>query len=79
MDENVINRYAFDIFSRARILEAEFKVFVAKQFFDELSEERKKDRSVVIHNLANINDKKRDLEKLKAQIEEFKKEKGITN
>jgi len=78
MDENIINQYAFEIFSRARILEAEFKVFVAEQFFAEIPEERK-NTSVIIHNQANINEKKRDLEKLKSQIEEFKQKKGINN
>ena len=78
MDEKLINQFAFEIFSRARILEAEFKVFVAEQFFAEIPEE-KKDTSVVVHNLANINQKKNDLEKLKAQLEEFRKQKEINN
>jgi isoleucyl-tRNA synthetase len=74
MDEKIINQYAFEIFSRAIILEAEFKVFVAEQFFAEIPEERK-DQSVIIHNMANINGKKKDLEKLKSQIEKFRQQK----
>jgi hypothetical protein len=78
MDKKLIDQYAFEIFSKARIFEAEFKVFQAEQFFAEIPEERK-NTSVVIHNQANINEKKRDLEKLQSQIEQFKKEKEITN
>lgn len=78
MDDKLINQYAFEIFSRARIFEAEFKVFQAEQFFAEIPEERK-NTSVVILNQANINEKKRDLEELKSQLKQFKKEKEIIN
>ena len=78
MDENTINQYAFEIFSRARIFESEFKVFQAEQKLANLPEQHRSEMTI-IQNEASINAHKCDLEKRQTQLQQFKESKEITN
>ena len=76
MDDNLINQFAFEIFSRVRIFEAEFKVFQAEQKLANLPEEHRSENTIML-NEASINHQKQHLEELKAQIEQFRQQKQI--
>lgn len=78
MDENLINQFAFEIFSRAKILEAEFEVFKAQKWLDYISGETD-DKSVILLHQSKVGITNRKLEELKSQIEEFKQKKEINN
>ena len=78
MDENLIDQYAFEIFSRAKIFEAEFKVFQAEQTLVMVSGFPNNERNVLLHK-SLVGGEKLKLEKLKSQIEEFRKQKQINN
>ena len=78
MDENLINQYAFEIFSRARIFEAEFEILKAEEILAFVSKFPDNDRNVLLHKSV-VGSAKQKLEELKSQIEKFRQQKGINN
>lgn len=76
MDENLINQYAFDFFSRVKIFKAEFKVFEAEQRVEK-AKLSGMEKTFLINLEAQVNFEKQSLEKLKSQLQQFKEEKQI--
>lgn len=76
MNEQFINQYAFEIFSRAKILEAEFEILKAEEMLAFVSQFPDNDRNILFRKSV-VGSAKQNLEKLKTQIEEFRKQKQI--
>jgi endonuclease III-like uncharacterized protein len=78
MDKKLIDQYAFEIFSRAKIFESEFEVFKAQKWLDYISGETD-DKSIILLHQSKLGSAKQKLENLKAQIEKFRQLKQINN
>ena len=76
MDENIINQYAFEIFSRAKILKIEFNIFEAEQRLERARSEKSEEITLIIIE-SQVNQHKQELEKLKSQLEKFREQKQI--
>ncbi|MEI7513525.1 MAG: hypothetical protein WCJ74_02810 [bacterium] len=91
MDENLINKYAFEIFSRVKIFEIEFKIFQTEERLKRIETEgpssilQKMDiedrdfHNRVLLFKSEIGSYKLNLEKLQSQLQQFKESKKITN
>jgi hypothetical protein len=91
MDEKLINQYAFDIFSRVKLYEIEFKIFQTEERLKKIKSdgpnatltkmgiEDKDFPNKVLLVQSEIGGYKRDLEKLQTQLQQFKESKEITN
>ena len=89
MDEKLINQFAFEIFSRARILEIEFKIFDAETRLKKVESEGPnpaltkmgiEDKQFPMTKLiiqSQVNQHKQELEELKSQLEKFREQKQI--
>lgn len=78
MDDKLINQHAFEIFARARVLDAEFELFKAQKWLDYILGITN-DKSVILLHRSKVGAANRALEELKTQIEEFRQEKKINN
>jgi hypothetical protein len=86
MDKKLIDQYAFEIFSRVKLYEIEFKIFQTEERLKKIESDSpnatltKRDfHNRVLLVKSEIGGYKRDLEKLQTQIEQFRQEKQINN
>lgn len=78
MDENLINTYAFEFFSREKLFNAEFNVFQAEQRVEK-ARLSGMEETFLINFKAQVIFEQERLEKLKTQLQEFKQKKNINN
>ena len=91
MDDKLIDQYAFEIFSRVKLYEIEFKIFQTEErlkmiksegpnaTLKEMGMEDRDFHNRVLLVQSEIGSYKLNLEKLKSQIKEFRQQKQINN
>jgi hypothetical protein len=76
MNDNLIEQYAFEIFSKTKILNIEFEIFQIEQSLKDCEPENAQTSYILTSRIETF---KKALEELKTQLNEFKKTKNIGN